>query len=117
MRIFLDDEREPEFINETNTTVKVVRDYQAFVDAVDGALLGGTEISFVSFDHNLGIVDALEHNGLDCAKYLCEMDMSCEGALLSNDFRYHVHSMNPVGAENIRAYMFSYMEWKNNNDT
>ena len=45
-----------------------------------------------------------EKTGYDCAKWLVEY-CSASGASLPD---YDVHSMHPIGAENIRAYLSSY---------
>lgn len=45
-----------------------------------------------------------EKTGLDCAKWLCDY-------CLENDKdipKYYIHSANPVGADNIHAYLFNF---------
>ena len=63
-------------------------------------------ISFISFDHDLGT----GKNGLDCAKALIEYDM--DNGILNDSFDFYVHSMNPVGAKNIRSLMSNYLDQK-----
>lgn len=76
--------------------------------------------TMISFDHDLADDHYLigssknEKTGYAFAKWFCDyvMDNSLD---LSEDFCYHVHSMNPVGAENIRKYMENFLkEWNNN---
>jgi hypothetical protein len=71
----------------------VVRNYKQFVDYIENN--GVPDI--VSFDHDL----AEEKTGADCAKWLGEY-------LIENGIpipKYYIHSMNPVGAINIRSIM------------
>ncbi len=65
------------------------------------------QVSYVSFDHDLGDNTP---DGYDCAKILCKFDQIC--GILAPDFEFNVHSANPVGAENIRAYMNNYLKYK-----
>lgn len=70
---------------------------------------------FISFDHDLGMDNERKvlPSGYDFAKWLVEMDMN--GIIsIPKDFTFTVHSANPVGAENIRTYLCSYMEFKYN---
>lgn len=70
--------------------------------------------NFISFDHDLAddhyIIGQprLEKTGYDFAKwfgdYVFLNDLS-----LPYDFNYSVHSMNPVGAKNIRDYMEDFL--------
>ena len=57
--------------------------------------------STISFDHDLG--DNVP-TGYDFAKDLVEMVLDGK-IVLPDNFTFTVHSMNPVGAENIRALM------------
>lgn len=71
----------------------------------------------ISFDHDLAdthyIIGDGEKTGYTFAKWFCDYVM--DNALdLPNNFRYHVHSMNPVGAENIRKYMENFLKAYNN---
>jgi hypothetical protein len=85
----------------------------------------------VSFDHDLADVHydqpdyghsddfmvservPYEFTGYDFAKWLCNYFQDNNVDL--SDFTFHVHSANPVGAENIRNYMISFLRnWKVN---
>lgn len=48
--------------------------------------------------------DYKEKTGLDCAKWLCEYCLDNN----ENVPRYFIHSANPVGADNIRAYLENF---------
>ena len=65
--------------------------------------------SVISFDHDLG---NNTRNGYEIAQKLC--DMVLDGVEMPKDFRFLVHSKNPVGAENIRKYMDNFLKhWGN----
>jgi hypothetical protein len=105
--LFLDDERVPyqavllfpeaELFFQTREWV-VARNYPEFAAALDQ--LGIPDA--VSFDHDLGDVDA--STGLECAEYLVEKCMNEDAPLPA----YFVHSANPAGRLNIQSYLSSY---------
>lgn len=117
--LFLDDIRVPRDVKWVELPPRVwtiVRDYKAFVKVIDEK--GIPDI--VTYDHDL----ALEHyteidfqkmlkldyknftekTGYDCAKYLVSV---CEAKCVKHP-EYYVHSMNPIGKENIEGYIQSY---------
>lgn len=100
MNIFIDDERFPP---DDGNEWLICRDYYYFVDAV---IESGNEISFISFDHDL----AMDETGFDCVKFLVERDM--DHNILTKDFKFYVHSQNPVGKKNIEGYLNSYLDMK-----
>lgn len=60
----------------------------------------------MSLDHDLG---NNQPTGFDFVKWLVNQDM--DGAIdLSDCSEIYVHSQNPVGAENMRAYLNNYLE-------
>lgn len=85
IKLWLDDLRDP-----PTSTWNVVRNYHSFVNFIESN--GIPEL--ISFDHDLGE----EKTGYDCAKWL-------EEYIIRNNFKnkinYMIHSMNPVGAQNI----------------
>lgn len=123
MKLFLDDVRSPmdcipymyKRIGALNPIYlegwNIVRDYDSFCKAIDKY---GDEITHISFDHDLAdghyhesmdkgreayeehLKTVREKTGLDCAKYFKEKfkDKQVWPQLF-------VHSMNPVGTENI----------------
>ena len=72
--------------------------------------------TMISFDHDLADVHYIagdgEKTGYTFAKWFCDYIIDNDLDIPA-DFSYNVHSMNPVGAENIRAYMENFLkEWK-----
>lgn len=71
----------------------------------------------ISFDHDLAddhyiIGQKHEKTGYDFAKWFCDYIMDNE-IDLPDGFEYHVHSMNPVGAANIKHYMHNFLiKWR-----
>ena len=70
----------------------------------------------ISFDHDLGMnhdpsasIVPREFTGYDFAKWFCIYVLNT-GLDLPADFGYTVHSANPVGAANIRAYMENFLK-------
>lgn len=109
MKLYLDDKRNP-----PDNTWILVRTFQA---AVDFVLTQGVPAE-ISFDHDLGIESfvrnegvMVERSGYDFAKWLVEKDLDGE-INLTKDFKFNVHSANPVGARNIRELLTKYLENK-----
>ena len=67
----------------------------------------------IHFDHDLAdvhyIAGAGEKTGYTFAKWFCDYVMD-NGLEIPRGFGYFVHSMNPVGAENIRKYMENFLK-------
>lgn len=105
--IFLDDERWPDevkWVDIGNHQWYISRSYFDAVSLIEE--LGFPDV--VSFDHDLGIdLDGKELTGYDFAKYLCQLDMDKGG--MPEDFKFTVHSQNPVGARNIKNYLDMYI--------
>lgn len=103
--IYLDDIREDDrfFNNNFNRNEWlpiVVRDYHEAVKVVkelnDGKI-------FLDLDHDLGFDDEDnddELNGYDFCKYIIQKNIS--------PYKFHIHSMNPVGAANMREILTHY---------
>lgn len=120
-RLFLDDERKPSQVKWVEMPLGpwvIVRDYATFVDYITKNGIP----SYVSYDHDLGHSAYVEFNraytsdkkfhyenvkektGYDAAKWLVE---KCMNERL--DFpEYQVHSLNPIGKENIINYIESF---------
>lgn len=116
--IFLDDHRNPGEVTwcelptlPPGKTWEIVRSYEDFIALLTG--MSPETIVHVSFDHDLGYGHGLpDHeapNGYHCAKALVDWCMD-EGKPLPT---FTIHSMNPVGAENIRAYLENYRKVSN----
>ena len=99
-KLYLDDERFPR-----TSGWEIVRSYKQFVKWIEE---NGVP-SLISFDHDLGDIsdgspDWREHDGYDCAKWVCEY-------CLTNGIRipkWNVHSANGVGRENIESVLKHY---------
>lgn len=92
----------------------VVRSYKEFRDTIWNNGIP----EFVAYDHDLadshygtmnhgGAIDyenLTEKTGYDCAKFLCN---ECNKLGIKHP-DFVVHSMNPVGADNIRSYIKQY---------
>lgn len=115
--IFLDDERNPCEVKWTQipdlpwTVVRTYGNFKALI-TVKGYLP-----EFISFDHDLGIEHYSnlvknesdynkykEKTGYDCAKWL--IDYCAQNELTIP--KYTIHSLNPIGASNIRSLLESY---------
>lgn len=127
--LFLDDVRQPtdaaNYIYPVTDRVmyrknnwEVVRSYDEFTNWI---LKNGLP-DVISFDHDLedahysfqGDYDSqgMERTGYHCAKWLVEFCMHEKLPLPE----YYVHSMNPVGAENIETYLENYKKYENTSD-
>jgi hypothetical protein len=95
-RLFIDDERYPTEYQMFSHNFVIVRDYDSAVEVV--TKLGIPE--FISFDHDLGP----GKTGYDFALWLAE-HVHYGDPQLPEDFEYDIHSMNPVGRDNIRTVM------------
>ena len=113
MKLFLDDTRIPRDVGYQDAEWTIVRDYATFKVILDN--FGPEEISFdhdlADFSKNQGIEK--EWTGLDCAKYLVERDSKWN--MITPDFKWKVHSYNPVGKKNIEEYLKCYIKFKLDN--
>jgi hypothetical protein len=110
--LFLDDVRLPNHVTwvplPENQHYSLARNYQEFVDLIT---LRGLP-KFVTYDHyghglrgdNIPYDQYAEKTGYDCAKWLVDYCMK-KGV---KHPQYQVHSMNPVGKQNIISYVESY---------
>ena len=73
------------------------------------------EFQTISFDHDLGIDSEgnLLKSGYDLAKWLVRNDLEHTYPLPTN-FKYKVHSQNPIGKQNIISLLEGYLKHKNN---
>lgn len=110
--LFLDDIRFPADVKYDYGPYKDIIICRSMDDAVWTVEQRGLP-RFVSFDHDLAhehyIVGDGEKTGYTFAKWLCQYIMDNE-LEIPDDFGYHVHSMNPVGAENIRTYINNFIK-------
>jgi len=119
--LFLDDERKPRDVTwvliggvgSWGADWHVVRSLE---EAKEWVLKNGFP-DVISFDHDLGM-DHYAGNyddgktGFDFAKWLVEHDMDTNS--MPPDFKFTIHSKNPIGSENIRELMEGYIRHKKN---
>lgn len=119
--LFLDDERKPfevKWVDLPLVEWHIVRSYDDFENCIKRH---GLPLR-ISFDHDLGKTsyqefkrawetdkqikydNITEKTGLDCAKWLTEYCLD-KGLPLPE---YYIHSMNPIGCDNIRSVLDSY---------
>jgi hypothetical protein len=122
--LFLDDERMPSAAGKYmknniyyNLDWVIVRDYEQFVNYI--TIHGLPDI--VSFDHDLAAIHYdpstwvqgfvyKEKTGMDCVKWLVDYCINT-----GNEFPiWYLHTMNPVGRENMRSYITSFLKSKAN---
>lgn len=113
--LFLDDIRFPEDVRYNYGPYDRLRICRNMDDAVWAVKQYGLP-TFISFDHDLAdthyIIGDGEKTGYTFAKWLCDYIMD-NNLRLPAGFEFFVHSMNPVGAENIRKYMENFLkQWK-----
>jgi len=129
--LFLDDIRMPQdAFNYThnNQYLKhkwdIVRDYNQFVSYIQSHGIP----NIISFDHDLADIhyeiqdredikkmynsDSAEKTGYDCAKWLINYCIDNNVNLPT----ILIHSMNPVGSENIKNLFLSYIKFTQKND-
>lgn len=102
--IFLDDIRDPNekaYIGIGDGEMVICRNFYEFRDTI---LERGCP-RFIAFDHDLG----RGPNGLDCARFLVDYLLDHPDDFnLDENIPYDVHSMNPVGARNIRGLLDNF---------
>ena len=111
--LFLDDERFPRQVTWVNLPLaewQIVRSFNEFVETIKKQGVP----NHISFDNDLSDFDAAnaktpnhqskEKTGYDCAKFLVNY---CQETNIKFP-NYTVHSMNPVGKENIVALIENY---------
>lgn len=134
-RLFLDDERIPAMVTWVDLPPgpwTVVRSYDAFVQTITEMGMPG----FIAFDHDLGIAPGTPQSDIDLYNAIINRGVhgqSMDYAVLPAKTGYHcatwlvqfcldslipipdyaVHSMNPVGRENIRSVMESGLRVQN----
>ena len=93
--IYLDDERDPPVKSNSKLGIEVVvcRTYDSAIKTIDDAMSKGQYV-FLDLDHDLGP----GKSGYDVCKYVV-------GNEISRIAGYKVHSMNPVGRDNMIQLM------------
>lgn len=110
--LFLDDIRFPVDAKLAFPTDELVIIARSFDDAVWYVKRYGVP-SQIHFDHDLAddhyIIGDGEKTGFTFAKWFCDFVLD-NNIILPQEFTYRVHSMNPVGTENIRSYMNNFLK-------
>ena len=114
--LFLDDVRFPVDAKKAFNTDEIVIIARSMDDAVWYVERYGVPHQ-IHFDHDLADEhygkDTGEKTGFTFAKWFCDWVMD-NNITLPDNFYYHVHSINPVGSENIRKYMENFLKmWAN----
>lgn len=108
--LFIDDERNPTDVTwvtgfDAHAPWAVVRSYD---DAVQWVKDHGCPTN-VSFDHDLGMNgNTTAKTGYDFATWLVDYDI--DNNVMPAGFQFTVHSMNPIGAKNIKFLMENYLK-------
>ncbi|MBT0810138.1 hypothetical protein KIH41_02435 [Litoribacter ruber] len=107
-KLFLDDLRTVDLVYDSSMVgeFEVVRSFDAFVEYIKTNGLP----DFISFDNDLGEDENgnLLPDGYAAAKWLVY-----ESGLDLRNLKYHVHSANPVAAEQIRGLLGNYIRFLN----
>lgn len=122
MNLFLDDERKPMDVTWVELPLchwTIVRSYYEFTSMITKNGLP----EHISFDHDLGeeayrhafsnnlksfnYTHVTEKTGYDCALWLVQYCLSARILLP----KYYVHTMNPIGRENILKLFESYQRY------
>mgnify|MGYP001803132574 CR=1 FL=1 len=105
-KLFLDDVRAVQMVYPTAAPDEydIVRSYEAFLAYINEHGLP----DFISFDNDLGldVNGEVAPDGYAAAKWL----VYDSGLDLSN-LQFHVHSANPVAAEQIRGLLNNYLKY------
>ena len=105
--IYVDDIREDATWYRTHLSLgwesHTCRSYQNTIDLITAILYSGETAQFIlDLDHDLGEgnKNELEPNGYDICKWIVKNNIPLVG--------FHIHSMNVVGAENMRQLLTHY---------
>jgi len=101
-RLFIDDLRDP-----VDSAWTIAR---SSAEATALLLERGCPVE-ISFDHDLGG----DETAMVLARRLIDLDLDANGAFIPPNFRFWVHSANPVGAANLRALLDRYMDVRDSN--
>ena len=105
--LFLDDLRNPSYVTECVKTQNSMTIARSSYEAI--ALMQKEGIpSFIYFDHDLGGDDT----AMKVVNWIIEEDLNKN--CIPSDFRFYVHSANPVGKANIEGKLEQYLQFKEN---
>lgn len=104
--LFIDDLRDPSYVGLTGSTLDRTVVARSSASAISEVMSRGMP-SDIYFDHDLGGDDT----SINFVNWLIDYDMTNDVINTSNLY-YHIHSSNPVGADNIRGKLEHYLRWK-----
>ena len=109
--LFIDDRRTPEEVywrkDVQNHKFDVL--VTTGVDAIREIANRGCP-NFIAFDNDLGLEDSLGLEGRDVAEAIIDMDLY-RIITIPEDFKFVVHSMNPIAAEAIHGGLTGYLNF------
>lgn len=105
MKLFIDDKRIPSDVGLVNEEYCIARNYWQAVNIIQFA-----KPQEIHFDHDLG--EEGNRSGFGVAKYLIGLDSNKDQTYITKDFKFRVHSANPVGKVNIESLLNSYIKHK-----
>lgn len=97
--MYLDDLRNPKDNSKNWIVLRSSR------EAIDYVKKNGM-LKFASFDHDLGGDDTT----MVFLKWLIEYDLDHDRKIIPRDFKWNIHSANPVGSSNINSLLSSYLK-------
>ena len=108
MKLFIDDIRMPSDVGFKDDEWLIARNYDEAIHYIIQH-----QPQRIAFDHDLADchyagIEGNEKTGYDIAKKLCELDER-HGIYILEDFLFTVHSMNPVGANNIKILLKNHI--------
>lgn len=110
VKLFIDDLRMPSQVGLKDADFLIVRDPFEARQAIHKY-----KPQYIAFDHDLGVDSytmKIHKTGYDIAKWMTEQDQDRDAEYITEDFKFSVHSANPVGAENITKLLNGYMKFK-----
>ncbi len=100
--LFLDDIRDPSFLDEHTYVVA-----RSVAEAIDLVIKNGMP-KHIAFDHDLGLLGSqLAPTGYDFAKWLVNEDL--DGYLSLEHLTWSIHSSNHCGADNINKLLSAFV--------
>lgn len=100
IKIFIDDIRDPEFINWNANECHIARSSGYAIGFLTFLLDEKSNSIEISFDHDLGEND----DAMSVARWL---ERKAYLGKIQCDIKWNIHSMNPIGATNLKAALTS----------
>ena len=112
IKLFIDDVRMPADVGYNNADFIIARDWWKARQVIDKF-----KPQFISFDHDLGedskaTDGSVYYTGYDIVKWMIAEDSIRNKQYITENFKFNVHSANPIGAKNIEDALNNYIEHK-----